>query len=171
MVTLHLDVHDFLHAIEGFARGSHLRQHVWSEIVYPSIPQMTDDELDFLWFMLRRNLWECYFYEISGKPCTHVGHEDFLQAMAALHRGNRWKVKFRSDADKKNHIAICYRFNEQLHPLFTIDSKQQKFQPSFNAYIPSEWVITAEKKPAPENRYVECGKEEWWNDIDIYNKV
>lgn len=33
MINLFLDRHDFLFAVEGFARGSHLRQHVWGEIV------------------------------------------------------------------------------------------------------------------------------------------
>lgn len=38
MIFLFLDHHDFLYAVEGFARGSHLRQHVWRDIVYKSIP-------------------------------------------------------------------------------------------------------------------------------------
>ena len=43
MINLNLDRHDFVAAVEGFAHGSHLRQHVWSKIVFLSIPQMTDD--------------------------------------------------------------------------------------------------------------------------------
>lgn len=169
MITLSLDHHDFLCAVEGFARGSHLRQHVWEQIVYKSIPQMIDDDMDFLWFYMRRDLWQCYFYEIGGKQCTHVGYEYYLHAMAALHRGNRWKVKFRSDADKKMHLAVCYRFNKNWHPLFTIEGKKLKFQPSFCAFIPDEWIKTTEKMPMPDNRYVEQGKEQWWNDIDVYD--
>lgn len=62
MINLSLGRHDFLNAVEGFARGSHLRQHVWQEIVYKSIPQMSDDDMDFLWFYMRRDIFECYFY-------------------------------------------------------------------------------------------------------------
>ena len=65
MINLSLDRHDFLFAVEGFARGSHLRQHVWGEIVYKSIPQMSEDDLDFLWFYMRRDIFELYFYELE----------------------------------------------------------------------------------------------------------
>ena len=106
MISLFLDHHDFLYAVEGFARGSHLRQHVWRDIVYKSIPQMSDDDLDYLWYFMRRDLFGCYFYELNGKRHTHVGHEDFLHALAALHRGNRNKVLFVSEAHKESHIAL-----------------------------------------------------------------
>ena len=89
MINLSLDRHDFVAAVEGFAHGSHLRQHVWSEIVFPSIPQMTDEEMDFFWFIFRRNLWDCYFREVDGRITKRCGHEDYLHALAALHRGNR----------------------------------------------------------------------------------
>lgn len=175
MINLSLDHHDFLCAIEGFARGSHLRQHVWEEIVYRSIPQMTDDEQDFLWFMLRRNLWECYFWrsKVDGpdyKVDTHVGYDDYMHALAALHRGNRWKVKFRSETDKKIYLAICYRFNEEWHPLFLCNGVKgySELQP-YAAYIPDEWIKSIEKLPIPDNRYVEQGKEQWWNNIEVYD--
>lgn len=67
MINLSLTPHDFVSAIEGFAHGSHLRQHVWEEIVYKSIPQMSETDLDFFWFIFRRNLYDCYFYELEGK--------------------------------------------------------------------------------------------------------
>ena len=41
MIKVSFDHHEFLFAIEGFARGSHLRQHVWRNIVYKAIPQMS----------------------------------------------------------------------------------------------------------------------------------
>ena len=63
MISLRLDRFDFVSAVEGFARGSHLRQHVWEQIVYPSIPQMCLDEMDFLWYVFRRDLWDNYFYK------------------------------------------------------------------------------------------------------------
>ena len=97
MIELSLDRHDFVSAVEGFAHGSHLSQHVWSEIVFLSIPQMTDDEMDFFWFIFRRNLWDCYFREYNGCITNHCGHRDYLHALAALHRGNRYQVKFCRD--------------------------------------------------------------------------
>lgn len=38
MIDLSLNRHDFVSAVEGFAHGSHLRQHVWREIVFLNIP-------------------------------------------------------------------------------------------------------------------------------------
>lgn len=171
MINLSLGHHDFLFAVEGFARGSHLRQHVWEEIVYKSILQMSDDDMDFLWFFMRRDLWSCYFYEFSGKKNTIFGYEDFVHALAALHRGNRYEVMFRSEADKKLHKALCYRFNGEYRPLYLYIKefkKGEKLQ-SFNAIIPNEWIKAVAKHKMPENRYVECGKEHWWNDLDIYD--
>ena len=68
MIDLSLNRHDFVSAVEGFAHGSHLRQHVWSEIVFPSISQMTDDEMDFFWFIFRLT----YGIAISIKTTTGV---------------------------------------------------------------------------------------------------
>lgn len=124
MINLSLGRHDFLNAVEGFARGSHLRQHVWQEIVYKSIPQMSDDDMDFLWFYMRRDIFECYFYELNGKKNTYFGYEDFMHALAALHRGNRYMVTFYNEIEHKQLQALCYRFDGEYHPLYLyIDGK------------------------------------------------
>lgn len=83
MIDLSLDRHDFVAAVEGFAHGSHLRQHVWREMVFRNIPQMTDDDMDFFWFIFRRNLWDCYFCEINGRMTKHCGHKYYLHTWAA----------------------------------------------------------------------------------------
>ena len=77
MISLELDRHDFVSAVEGFAHGSHLRQHVWRDIVYRSIPQMTDDEMDYFWYIFRRNLWECYFRKRGDETVFECGCEDY----------------------------------------------------------------------------------------------
>lgn len=172
MINLTLGHHDFLYAVEGFARGSHLRQHVWKDIVYKSIPQMDNDDMDFLWFYMRRDLYDCFVYDLGDKKHHHVGYEDFMHALAALHRGNRWKLTFRSDADKKDHMAICYRFNKQWHPLLLCNGVKgySELQP-YAAYIPDEWIKRMWKLDTPVNRYVEQGKERWWNDLTIYDNI
>lgn len=169
MIALSLDSHDFLYAVEGFARGSHLRQHVWEQIVYRSIPQMSCDDMDFLWFYMRRNLWECYFFQIGGELHKQCGYDDYLHALAALHRGNRFLVTFRAEGKgRKKHHAECYRFNGAYHPLYA-DGKMI-LQP-FHAFIPSEWVIECKQRPMPDNPHVELGKEEWWRDTSVYEDV
>lgn len=169
MIKLSLDRHDFLYAVEGFARGSHLRQHVWKEIVFLSIPQMSDDDKDFLWFYMRRDLWECFFYKLNGKEHTHIGSEDFVHALAALHRGNRYKVAFRSETDHKLHQVLCYRFDGEYRPLFIGNSEKDKELQPFDAFIPKNWVKTIVKQKLPDNRYIQHGEECWWHDLDIYD--
>lgn len=176
MINLSLNVHDFLFAVEGFAHGSHLRQHVWKEIVYKSISQMSDDDMDFLWFFMRRDIFECYFYELNSKKNTHFGYEDFMHALAALHRGNRYMVTFYSEIEHKQLQALCYRFEGEYYPLYLYiggevvgKTKKSSGLQSFNAFVPDEWIKAVTKHKTPENRYVELGREEWWNDLNIYD--
>ena len=168
MIKLSLDCHDFVAAVEGFAHGSHLRQHVWSEVVFPSISQMTDDEMDFFWFIFRRNLWDCYFYkDKNGRITKRCGHEDYLHTLAALHRGNRYKVTFYPETQKNPMTVECYRFGGYYRPLRSrgLDDRMA----SFNSFIPMEWIVEAVAEPMPQNEYVEIGKEKWWTDFSIYD--
>ena len=167
MIKLSLDRHDFVAAVEGFAHGSRLRQHVWSEIVFRSISQMTDDEMDFLWFIFRRNLWDCYFREVDRRITKSCGHVDYLHALAALHRGNRYKVTFYPETQKNPMTVECYRFGGYYRPLRSpgLDDRMA----SFNSFIPVEWIVEAVAEPMPQNKYVEIGKEKWWTDFSIYD--
>ena len=166
MINLSLDRHDFVACVEGFAHGSHSRQHVWREIVFLNIPQMTEDEMDFFWFIFRRNLWDCYFREVDGRITKHCGHEDYLHALAALHRGNRYKVTLCPDSLKDQMTFECYRFGGYYRPLHT--PGQETLLVSFNSFIPTEWIVEAVAEPMPQNEYVEIGKEKWWTDFSIY---
>ena len=167
MIELSLNRHDFVSAVEGFAHGSHLSQHVWSEIVFPSIPQMTDEEMDFFWFIFRRNLWDCYFREVDGHITNHCGHRDYLHALAALHRGNRYKVTF-YPATQKNPVTVeCYRFGGYYRPLRSPGLEDR--MASFNSFIPAEWIVDIHLEPMPQNKCVEIGKEKWWTDLSVYD--
>ena len=167
MINLSLDRHDFVAAVEGFAHGSHLRQHVWHRMVFSSIPQMTDDEMDFFWFIFRRNLWDCYFREVDGRITKSCGHEDYLHALAALHRGNRYKVTF-CPGNLKDPITVeCYRFGGYYRPLYIPGHKSRLC--AFDNLIPTEWIVEAVAEPMPQNKYVEIGKEKWWTDFSIYD--
>lgn len=165
MINLSLDRHDFISAVEGFALGSHLRQHVWREIVFKSIPQMSENDMDFMWWVFRRNLWENYFPGGNQRAC--VGHEDYLHALAALHRWNRSYVTFRSETDGKTHKALCYTFKRKLRPLYVDRGKELQ---SFDAFIPGEWVLKQKQLPIPKNKYVQDTMMEWWEDLSVYNK-
>ena len=167
MIDLSLNRYDFVAAVEGFARGSHLRQHVWHSIVYLNMPQMSDDEIDFFWFIFRRNLWDCYFREDNGHITKQCGYRDYLHVLAALHRGNRHKVTFYPDSIKHPITCECYRFGGHYCPLFT--PGQDNRLASFGFFIPNEWIEDAVTKPFPLNNYVEESKIDWWTDLSIYD--
>ena len=40
---------------------------------------------------------------------------------------------------------------------------------SFNSFVPAEWIVEAVAKPMPQNECVEVGKEDWWNDLSVYD--
>lgn len=167
MIDLSLDRHDFVACVEGFAHGSHLRQHVWREIVFCNIPQMTDDEMDFFWYIFRRNLWDCYFRERNGCVIKDCGQEDYLHALAALHRGNRYKVTFLPENLKQPITVVCYRFSGHYRPLWV--PGQESSMASFDAFIPDKWIEKVEKNDMPENPMVERGREDWWTDLSVYD--
>lgn len=170
MIDLSLDRHDFVAAVEGFAHGSHLRQHVWREIVFRNIPQMTNDDMDFFWYIFRRNLWDCYFRKRDGKIVCECGSEDYLHALAALHRGNRYTIIFKSPETKGMVTVTCYRFNGRFRPLY-FPGHMNRRMASFEAYIPDEWIKEKRQHFIPENRNVQEGKEDWWTDLSVYESL
>lgn len=84
MIKVSFNHHDFLFAIEGFVRGSHLRQHVWRNIVYKAIPQMSADDMDFLWFFLRRDTFGVYFCQNSPTSATMISCTCSLLCIGAI---------------------------------------------------------------------------------------
>lgn len=171
MIKLTFDRFDFLSAVEGFARGSHLRQHVWKEVVFKNIYQMSDDEQDFFWYIMRRDLWECYFgftkhMNGTSKQC---GWDDYLHALAALHRGNRYVVTFLGASDRKRHKALCYKYNEKYRPL-SVGRLCRKNQQSFYSYIDEKDILLVVKLGKVENRYVPDTHQNWWaDDLALYD--
>ena len=168
MIRLSLDRHDFVAAVEGFARGSHLRQHVWQQHVFSNIPQMSPDEMDFFWYVFRRNLWECYFRLHDGKTTAECGAEDYLQTLAALHRGNRYKIDFRVPGDRRKHTAICYRFMGKYRPLY---ADGYTVIEDFRSYVPQEYIRCVEQCNMPANHNVPEKDIEWWTDLEVYDSA
>lgn len=159
MLTLHLDCHDYISAIEGFARGSHLRQHIWEMVVHHHIKQMSDMERDTIWFFFRRDIWPVYF----DSQFPNCGDMDFLQCMAAMHRTNYRLVTFRKDGkgNGKHIQSYCYCFQNEWRP-----------ENSMRSFIPKEWIVSvtdpfdmAHTQPL----YIEQGKEMWWTNLGVYN--
>lgn len=170
MIRLKLDHHDLLFAIEGFARGSHLRQHVWQDIVYKNIPQMSNDDLDFLWYFCRRDLFGCYFpsYPDGRRLPKATGWLDYLHALAALHRGNRFNVLFVSSSDGKKHKALCYRFDGVFRPLAADGPMRMNNLESFHSFIPLDDVVCTRRHLYGDNKYVQEKHLEWWRNFELY---
>lgn len=178
MIRLSLDRHDLLHAIEGFAYGSHLRQHVWKNIVYASIPQMSAEDMNFLWFFLRRDIFGSYFIEKEDLVQTRFGYYDFMHVLAALHCGNRYKVTLRTKEREETQHFLCYRFDGCYRPLHSYQRSknggrvrlEKKVEP-FDLFIPDENISVAIKVRNKANVFVEVDKEmeSWWKDLNIYD--
>lgn len=169
MIKLKLDRQDFLCAIEGFARGSHLRQHVWQEIVYRSLPQLSEADMDFLWTYIYRDFRGFYVSEVGGMRHTYCGAEDFFRALAILHRGNRYLVRYKSNKVGYTRFAICYRYGGRYCPLYNGKKPTKKLCP-WTCYLPDEVIVNVEKLPMPENPFVPYNAEEAWNDLEMYDK-
>lgn len=99
-----------------------------------------------------------------SKTC---GHNDYLHALAALHRGNRYKVTFVPCTIEQPITAECYRFAGLYHPLRV--PGQEPHMASFNACVPDEWIKDVVKLDMPDNPMVQQGKEDWWTDLSVYD--
>ena len=151
MVTIELDKHDLLSHIEGFARGSHLRQHIWENVVVEYMPQMIQEEKDYLWYYLRRDIWPHFF---GGH--IKFGAEYFLQAMAALHKNNYYNVYL--NRPSLNGARRAYMFQNRLYPEY-----------GFRSFYNDDFIQKVEKIECKENVNVPKEDMHWWNNTDIYN--
>lgn len=166
MIVCNFDMHEYMFAIEGFARGSHLRQHIWEMMFAEHLPQMDDKTMDYCWWIMRRDIWSIYMEYKDSVPCGAV---DFLHALAALHRGNRYFVKIKVEGQKCIHSCLCYKFQEHYRPL-PLPFNEGKNAGRFNSYIPNGWVVDVEQQPMPNNEMVEIRHLDWWEDLSVYDK-
>ncbi len=172
MINLSLDLHDFLFCVEGFARGSHLRQHVWRDIVFRNIYQMDEKDMNFFWYFFRRDFWDNYFRILRGGIRGYTcGASDFLQALAALHLGNRYRVTFHSAKDKRDHTVVCYRFNGRYHVLECPDQPSGAIR--FSSYVSPDEIKKIVHLPFEDNPYIPVNHRSWWTDDPdmIYDKA
>lgn len=130
---------------------------------------MDDEFLDYAWWILKRNLWDMYFpkpYKYNDKevkPSVRFGAEDYLHALAALHRGNRYKVITRYNGKQKT--ILCYKFLGKYHPLNDDDVY------SWSPYIDERYIKKVTQIQLPENNMVEIHSYGEWEDLSIYDKI
>lgn len=173
-ITLTLDHHEFYFAVRGFINGSHLTQDVFETIIFPTMRQMDAEFENYLWWVLRKNHFDGYMHKVDeGFRTDSCGAEDYMHALAMLHRRNRFMVKFEAKGtpdDEILHKALCYKFQGTFRPL-KMTGERPEHCAGFNSFIPDDWVVSSEwiGHKEPVNEYVEAAHLDWWKDIDIYN--
>lgn len=155
MINVSLDKHEILYCIEGFARGSHLRQHIWEKVFREFLPKMSEEEIYHVWYYAMRDLFEIYFGWGEYPGC---GAEDFFHCMAALDLRNR--VVVRTKYQGKIKYIKCYRFGKMLCPI----------EGSFTCRIASDHIEDIfELVHDPEFFNFGNDAKPWHKDVDIYN--
>ena len=89
-MLINLDRHQILYYLEGCARGSHLRQGCWHDMIN-LYPKMTQDVRDYIYTYAKRDIAPI-FDRSSSYGYRHVGAEDFDQFLACFDRDNRYLV-------------------------------------------------------------------------------
>lgn len=169
MINISLDLDSFIECVVGIAKGSHLRQRVWEELVFPCIPLLSKEDLEYLWYTFRRKLWNFYLDELNLDHCRILpGAKEYLHVLAALHSGNRYRVKYHCDQLKKDITVECYRFDGKY---YIIDGSAYApfLYSTFNSFVESEKEIEA--SPIPYSPYSLTLKESifWETDPVIYD--
>ena len=89
-MKIDLDKFQILYYLEGCARGSHLRQDCWHQMI-DLYPQFTQKERDFLYTYAKRDIAPI-FARVSPDGYRPCGAEDFDQFLACFDRNNRYMV-------------------------------------------------------------------------------
>lgn len=147
-----LDKFELVCLLEGCARGSHLRQHIWRRMVEEWIPLMDDKDLDFTWWVCFRDLWGIFFKDNNA---ITYGAEQFLQMLASLNRNNYFKITSKDT----NKTYNCYKFQGRYYLLGSWDALID-----INNTMEIHPTEKLKDNNIPDNLYI------YWLDIDIYNK-
>ena len=105
-IKVEMDAAQILWYLEGCARGSHLRQGCWHDMIrlYPKMPQPMRD---FLYTYAKRDIAPTFEKsEIDGY--RRCGAEDFDQFLACFDKDNRYRVTARDGGESATEEAYLY---------------------------------------------------------------
>lgn len=111
-MKLDLDKFELLYYLEGCARGSHLRQGVWSRCIDEFYDKLNDKERNFVFHYSVRDLWPI-FNEAYPNGSYHIGREDFNMFIARFNPYNKYHlVCSNGDAIEE---ADCFWYDGRFH--------------------------------------------------------
>ena len=162
MAQLHLDKFQLLWLCEGAIGKSHLRWDIYKIMVNDVFPQLNDDEREFIFTYLKRDLSWHFNNEMTFVDKTPK--EYFLQLLARYNPVNQYIVKLTDDApvrkgDKREIEAYLW---------------QGRYYTTWNRYCAPEYIKKVEKKPFKKciNRFCnnkdKCVRNCDWKESDIY---
>lgn len=157
-MEIKLNQFQLVYYIQGSVCSAHGRDEIWHRVIGEFIPKLTNDEIDFLWWVCFRDFWHNYLTSCTGHPDWAA--ISYLQGLAALNRNNRYKVSA-SDGDQKI-ICSCYKFQGKYHVVGD----------AYNKYVAEEHLANVERielnetEPRMEDRFVKD-----WQDLALYEKT
>ena len=90
-ITIEMNAHQILWYLEGCARGSHLRQGCWHDMI-KLYPEMSQSMRDFLYYHAKRDIAPIFEPQECLKNTRPCGAEDFGQFLACFDKDNHYEV-------------------------------------------------------------------------------
>ena len=106
-MLIDLDKHQLLYYLEGCARGSHLRQGCWHDMIR-LYPKMDQSMRDYLYKYAKRDI-KPYFDRTFSDGFRPVGADDFDQFLACFNPDNRYMVTLTDGGKTETVGAYFYR--------------------------------------------------------------
>lgn len=125
-IMIEMDSAQILYYLEGCARGSHLRQGCWHDMIR-LYPKMSQCMRDFLYKYAKRDITQIYEPYNGYRVC---GAEDFDQFLACFDKENRYMVTATDGNETETAETYLY---------------QGKYYLNENRYFASEYITNIEK--------------------------
>lgn len=110
-IMMRMDAAQVLYYLEGCARGSHLRQGCWRDMI-DLYPKMSQKMRNFIYTYAKRDIAPIFemTYNDGLHPC---GAEDFFQFLACFDKDNRYMVIAKEE--NKEEWINAYLYNDKYY--------------------------------------------------------
>ena len=112
-MLIDLDKHQLLYYLEGCARGSHLRQGCWHDMIR-LYPMMDQRMRDYLYKYAKRDI-KPYFDRTFSDGFRPVGADDFDQFLACFNPDNRYSLSVTLYNGNKSGAVGAYFYRGHLY--------------------------------------------------------
>ena len=121
-ITIEMDSAQVLWYLEGCARGSHLRQGCWHDMIR-LYPDMSQSMRDFLYTYAKRDIAPIFEPQECMNNTRPCGAEDFDQFLACFDKDNRYKVTAQKDDLFDERETYLYRNQYYIDQYFSFETK------------------------------------------------